>query len=187
MGALHWEEVFVDEWGKKDLNYTTGRILDNHRKMECNASIIDEDGMGGGPLDTITEGRGDRSFSGFRNTTIAYKDNKDYANMRTLNTYKLKDMVRQGHIAINDLETRKELCRLRYTFDHSQRRILISKEKMRNDKSLTAEERKSPNKADALIMAVSLIGDIKVQQDKQYRRQPQYSQEESLFGIAGIK
>src|SRR3990167_5006019 len=27
MGALHWEEVFCDEWEHKDLNYTTGRIL----------------------------------------------------------------------------------------------------------------------------------------------------------------
>jgi len=187
MGALHWEEVFVDEWGKRDLNYTTGKILEHHRTYECSKSIIDEDGMGGGPLDSLTMGRGETDFVGFRNTAIAYKDNKDFANVRTLNAYKLKDMVRAGHIAINDIETMKELCRLRYTFDHSQRRILVSKEKMRNDKSLTSEERRSPNKADSLIMAVSLIGDVKQKQDNQYYSRPQYVQEESLFGIAGVR
>lgn len=186
MGALHWEEIFVDEWGKKDLNYTTGRILDIHKEFEVHKSVIDEDGLGGGPLDTITMGRGNSDFSGFRNTAIAYKDNKDYANVRTVNTYKLKDMVGKGHLAINDVEIMKELCRLRYTYDHSQRKILISKEAMRKNKALTDDERRSPNKADSIIMAASLIGSVKTQQDSQYYSRPSYSKEADILGMMGV-
>jgi hypothetical protein len=43
--------------------------------------------------------------------------------------------------------------------------------------------------ADALIMAVSLIGTVKEQQDQQYTQKNQTirSQDENLFNIAGIR
>jgi hypothetical protein len=46
---------------------------------------------------------------------------------------------------------------------------------------------KSPNLADALIMAISLIGDVKIQQDRQYYVKPQFYKEENLFTSAGIR
>jgi len=182
MGALHWEEIFTDEWEHRDLNYTTGRILMTANQYEVNTSIIDEDGLGSGPLDTLTKGRGLEHFVGFRNPILAYKDNKNYANPRTANTYKVKDMIDAGHLALNDTDLMKELCTLRYQFDHQQRKRLIPKEVMRNKYKI-----KSPNKADSLIMAASLIGEVKEQQDRQYINVPKYSKEESLFSIAGIR
>ena len=181
MGALHWETIFIDQWDKKDLNYTTGRILSIANEYQVNKSIIDEDGLGAGPLDMLQKGRGLDNFIGFRNPNIAYKDNKFYANNRTANTYKLKDLVMKGHICITDDALISELETLRYEFIHDQRRRLISKEKMKEDGV------KSPNLADALIMAVSLIGDVKAQQDVQYFRQPAFSKEESLFSIVGVR
>jgi len=47
---------------------------------------------------------------------------------------------------------------------------------------------KSPNLADALIYAVSLIGEIRYDQESQYmNRTPQYSKEDNLFNIAGLR
>jgi phage terminase large subunit len=183
MGALHWEVCFVDKWEHKDLNYTTGRILTTSSEQKIDKSIIDEDGIGSGPLDTLRQGRGLDNFHGFRNPPINYKDNKAYGNARTLNTYKLKDLILKGHIHIKDEELLAELeSAFRYTFDHNQRKILISKDNMRNKYQV-----KSPNLADALIMAISLIGDVKARQDTQYYRQPQSSREENLFNIAGVR
>ena len=180
-GALHWEQVFVDQWEHKDLNYTTGRILLTSNEQNVNKSIIDEDGIGAGPFDTLNKGRGLQNFVGFRNPAIGYSENKSFGNARTLNAYKLKDMIMKGHLVITDENLIKELTTLKYTFDHNQRRILISKEKMRTDNI------PSPNLADALIMAVSLIGEINYAQETQFQHQPQYSKDSNLFNLAGIK
>lgn len=182
MGALHWEVIHVDEWGHKDLNFTTGRILEIHKDYQVEQSIIDEDGLGAGPLDSLNVGRQLTCFTGFKNPNIAYKDNREYANPRTINAYKAKDMFRKHHLAITHIPLMKELCTIKYTYDHQQRKVLVSKDKMRK------EGIKSPNLADALIMAVSLIGDVKAKQDNQYAvRKPQYCPEENIFGLAGIR
>ena len=181
MGALHWEEIYVDEWEHRDLNYTTGRILEIANQYRVDLSAIDEDGFGSGPLDTLTHGRKLDYFKGFRNPSISYHDNKQFGNPRTINAYKLKDMLMQGHLCIKDQKTIDELLTIKYEFDHQQRRLLVSKDKMRKDGI------KSPNRADAVIMAASLIGQVKERQDEQYAPQ-QYgsSKEDNLFKIAGV-
>lgn len=181
MGALHWEVCFVDQWDHKDLNYTTGRILMTSNENGVEVSVIDEDGIGAGPLDTLNKGRGLHNFIGFRNPTISYADNEYFANQRTANTYKLKELVAKGHICIPDQGLLDELETLKYTFDHNQRRILISKDKMKK------EGVKSPNMADALIMAVSQIGEIRYDQEKQYVNLPRAYKEDNMFKTAGIR
>ena len=61
------------------------------------------------------------------------------------------------------------------------RRILVSKEEMRK------KGVKSPNMADAFLMAASLINEVKQQQDSQYVRRYREPVEENLFHIAGIR
>jgi len=181
MGALHWEVVHCDEWDKKDLNYTTGRILTTSRELELTKSNIDADGLGAGPLDSLREGRGYKSFEGFRNLPIGFKDDPYYANVRTQAVYKLKDMIQKGHLCIPFDDLIKELLTLRYGYDNYQRKRLISKDLMRKDGI------KSPNLADALIMAVALVGEVKYEQSAQYYSQPAYSAEGDLFKIGGVK
>jgi len=183
MGALHWEVSLVDEWDHKDLNYTTGRIMMTTNEQNVSESVIDEDGLGAGPYDTLTKGRQLDDYYGFRNPQIAYKDDKQYANVRTRNAYKLKDMLMKGHICIPDDRLREELATMKYTFDHNQRRILVSKDQMRK------QGIKSPNMADALIMAVSRIGHVKAKQDREYTPPDNdtYGKEENLFNIAGVR
>ncbi len=181
MGALHWEQNVSEQWDHRDLNYTTGNILLMSNEKKFNRSIIDEDGIGAGPLDTLNKGRGLNNFIGFRNPAIGYQENKFFANRRTENAYKLKDLILKGHIRITDDELIAELETLKYTFDHNQRRILISKDKMKKDGF------KSPNLADALIMAVSLIGEVQDQQANQYRPRTLQHQNDNLFDIAGVR
>ena len=181
-GALHWAVTFVDQWDHKDLNYTTGRILTTSMEQQSNKSIIDEDGIGAGPLDMLNKGRELDNFVGFRNPPINIKQDKFFGNRRTANVYKLKELVTKGHITIENEELIRELCTLRYCYDHYQRKILISKDKMRKDGV------KSPNLADALIMAISLIGDVNYKQMEKYQtRQPAYSKEDNLFANAGVR
>lgn len=181
MGALHWEELPPTQWEHKDLSYTTGRILMISNEQKVDKSIIDEDGIGAGPLDMLNKGRNLDNFTGFRNPPISYEDNKFFGNNRTKNAFKLKDMILKGYICLTSDETIDELMTLKFTYDNHQRRILISKEKMRKDGI------KSPNLADALIMAVSMIEGINYKQDIQYSRNPTYSKEDNLFNNAGIR
>ena len=181
MGALHWEEVFCDEWEHKDLNYTTGRILLIANECGVDMAAIDEDGLGSGPLDSLRKGRGLEYFVGFRNPSIGYRENHSFANPRTVNAYKLKEGLTNGHRHIKTQKVIDELLTIKYEFDHNQRRVLVSKDKMRKDGI------KSPNLADAVIMAESLIGQVKARQDGQYERTATYAKEESLFQIAGVR
>jgi hypothetical protein len=181
MGALHWEVCHIEQWEHKDLNYTTGRILSITNEHRVNKAIIDEDGIGAGPLDTLNKGRGLEYFTGFRNPTQSYEKDSSYANPRTSNAFKVKDYLLKGHIYFTDDDLINELSTLKFTFDNNQRRILISKEKMRK------EGVKSPNLADALIMAVSMIGEIKYNQDKQYYNLPALYKETDMLKEAGIR
>ncbi|MBX4215854.1 phage terminase large subunit, partial [Candidatus Parcubacteria bacterium] len=97
MGALHWEEIFSDEWGKMDLNWTTGRILDICNEYKVDMAAIDVDGLGSGPFDTLNKGRNLDYFVPFRNPPYSYERNKYFCNERTVNAYKFKDAVSKGH------------------------------------------------------------------------------------------
>ena len=180
MGALIWKVAHAEQWQHKDLDYTTGRILSIVNTLDSTGNIIDEDGIGGGPLDTLNKGRG-LDYKGFRNPNLSYKDNPFYGNKRTACVFKLKELISQGHISLTDEELCQELATLKFKFMSDGRRILISKEDMRK------EGIKSPNLADALIYAVSLIGEVKEQQDRQYISRPAYSKEDNVFQIAGIR
>ena len=87
----------------------------------------------------------------------------------------------KGHLCMKTHKLIEETLTIRYEFDHHQRRILISKDMMKK-KGI-----KSPNLFDASNMAVSIIGEVKQQQMTQYKpKRATYSQEDSLFKIAGI-
>lgn len=185
-GIHYWKMFHQEQWEKKDLDYTTGRILSLSATHNNDYNIIDEDGLGGGPLDFIQRGRKRDDFEGFRNIKYSFGANRFFANPRTAAAFKLKEMVSKGFIQIPDEEVIQELMTLRYKFENDGRRRLISKDEMRK------EGVKSPNLADALLMAVSLIDDVKAYQDREtaekYGITDQYgAEEENLFKLAGIK
>lgn len=180
MGALAWKVCHVEQWEHKDLDYTAGRILSVTNQLNSTGNIIDEDGIGAGPLDTLNKGRG-LDYKGFRNYPYSYKENAYYGNPRTAAAFKLKEYVDKGFISLVDEELCQELMTLKFKFTNDGRRILVSKEDMRKLGF------KSPNLADALLMAISLIGEVKQQQDRQFVSVPQYSKESNLFELGGIR
>lgn len=181
IGALSWKVFHVEQWDHKDLDYTTGRILSISNNTNSIDNIIDEDGIGSGPLDFIQKGRKREDFQGFRNIVLSYEQDKFFANPRTKAAFKLKDYVSKGYISIPNEEVIQELMTLRYRFTNDGRRLLVSKEEMRK------KGVKSPNLADALLMAASLINEVKERQDVQYARRTNEYKEESLFAIAGVR
>lgn len=181
VGALRWETFHVEQWDHKDLDYTTGRILSIAAQQRYDDSVVDEDGIGGGPLDFITKGHKRNDFQGFKNKAFNKSENAYFGNRRTAAAFKLKEWVAKGWIRIHDESVIQELMTLRYTYTNDGRRILLSKEKMRN------EGIASPNLADALLMAVWVAQDVKAFQETQYVDFNPHTKEENLFSIAGIK
>jgi len=187
MGALAWKVFHVEQWEHRDIDYTIGRIRSTSDTHNVNDNIIDEDGIGSGPLDVIRgrnksqEFNGRDTWQGFRNPLLNKDKNKDYANPRTAAAFKLKEYISKGWIAIPDEELIQELMTLRYRFANDGRKILVSKEEMR-----TVYKIKSPNMADAALMAASVIGEVKADQDRQYVVRRHESVEENLFKLAGV-
>jgi len=181
IGALFWKIVHVEQWEHRDLDYSTGRILAVAAQHAVDDNIIDEDGIGGGPLDFITKGRKRSDFRGFRNRQTPFDDNRFFCNPRTDAAFKLREYVTKGWIAIPQEDVINELMTLRYKFSNDGRRILISKDEMKK------QGIKSPNIADATLMAASLIEDKQRLQDVQYSHRPAVYKEENLFSLAGIK
>lgn len=180
MGALNWEVVHVEQWDHKDVIYTTGRINSIVNERNIDRAIIDADGLGGPYYDIMVKGR-EKIYTEFHNINLSYEKNNDYANPRTVNTYKIKDMFLKGHLCIPDEGLLDELETLRYEYDSSQRRVLISKDKMRK---LGV---KSPNMADALIMSATLMFEARQRQENEYRPRRNEDSSDSLFKIAGVR
>lgn len=182
MGALAWRQCHEEQWEHRDLDYTTGRILSISNENKADDNVVDEDGIGAGPLDFIQKGRKREDFQGFRNHLYSFEDNKFFANPRTAAAFKLKEYVSKGYMAGLTEPVIQELMTLRYKFTNDGRRILVSKEEMRK------KGVKSPNLADAILMAASKIENITANQDKQYvPQQGQYAREENLFQLAGVR
>lgn len=183
IGALAWRVFYVDQWQDKDLNYTTGRIQSTANNERTNDNIIDEDGIGSGPLDFITKGRQRDDFRGFRNRALSFDDDRDFGNTRTRAAFKAKEYVNNGWMQIKDEGLIQELMTLRYKYTNDGRRILVSKEEMRK-KGFA-----SPNKADAFLIAVSGIDQVKLAQDRKYVPAHSYREykEDNLFATAGIR
>lgn len=182
-GALHWQVYHKEQWQKKDGDYTIGRIQSIVNTVSSEGNIVDEDGLGGPMLDVINAkiDNPHKKYKGFRNPPLSYDENKFYGNRRTQYAFKLKDMISKGWLFGLDDELCEELMTLKFVYMNDGRRILVSKEKMR------AEGIKSPNLADALIQAVSLIGEINYKQQNYYSQYPTYSKDENLLKLAGIK
>lgn len=188
-GPRSWKLIHSAEWRGLDLAWTTGKILEIVNQFNVSRAAVDIDGMGAGPFDFLANGGRSSVFHGFSNIKISHKE---FVNQRTKFAFKLKDFLRKGHIALpGDEALIIELLSIKYEFDSSQRRALVTKERMRK---LGV---KSPNKADALIYATSMIEEVSEQQQRPYEsnRQPQYSDQAwnpfandgvDLFGIAGV-
>lgn len=146
-GVNRWEQIYIEEWSKKDLMHTTGRILDIFKRMNCHLLVIDADGMGAGVVDRIKEqGREVISFHGGRKA----KKEKHYKNRRAEGYMLVKDKISKELLKIKDHPRQtQDLLSIRYSFNSRGKREIMSKEIMRKGGL------KSPDYADTLMMAVA--------------------------------
>ena len=186
---LKWELVFWDYWQKEHMD-TLRRVSEIRVEHSVDLTIIDSDGGGGrvsyGSL--IRGGRPDQTVVDWTNTTYGFDTNNLYGNCRSEFAFETADMIEKGWLKLG---THPKLFQelneaFRYEVGTDGRRTLISKPVLRK------EGIRSPNFADAVIFAVSVIPEARQQQDKkfdsQFRRpMSRQSPDGDLFRIAGIR
>lgn len=151
-GVLKWEQTHLEVWKpgqfvENRLMQIVGKIADFKHTLRPDIIVIDDDGMGGGVVDRLGELKIDCiPFRG------GEKPNKHelYGNKRTEAAFELKELVDRQYIKLaEDSEQVDQLMTLRFLYRSDKTKMLITKEKMRKDGI------KSPDRADALLMAAS--------------------------------
>jgi len=156
-GVNTWEQIFKESHSGKDLMWTVGRFIDLRREFKVGIGVVDSDGLGGGAVDrlkelsiTIVEFQGGQKP----------KEEEYFSNRRTEGYFKLKEMVDNGYLKIlNDHSQIDELLTIRYKYTSKGQKAIISKDDMRKVGI------KSPDMADALMMAVSCVNKAMIKQE----------------------
>jgi hypothetical protein len=108
----------------------------------------------------------------------------DFINLRTEGYLLIKDMVQRLWLKINTDAIIHQLLTIRYRFDSKGKKCLQTKEQMKKDGI------KSPDDADALMMACTQIKNINKAlgiQTRNRTRHPSTYKEQDLFSIGGVR
>jgi len=174
-GVTFWEHIYQDTKRNKDTMWTTGQICDLQRRFNVDLTVVDEGGIGGGVIDRLTE---------LTHPVIAFDGSvkakfERYSNARSQGYFDLKELLERGHLKLlNDPALLEQLLNIRFKYKSSGQRAIISKDEMRK------EGVKSPDRADALMMAVSQIDDCLSHKHDKENINPQYgiTEDEALLG-----
>lgn len=144
-GAVCWEQVYQEALRGKSLMETCGKIIDMRKSLDIDLIVTDDTGMGGGVTDRLDELMIDViPFNG-----AELSGRQDCVNRRAEAYFKLKEYMERGWLKIqNDRELHEQLLSLKFKYKSDGKRIITSKDEMRK------EGLKSPDRADALMMAV---------------------------------
>lgn len=153
MTGTRYQVSHIERWAKKDLMETCGRIMDLRASYHPVITVIDGDGVGAGVCDRLRENKIECiEFRGGHSPV-----NKElHLNRRAEGYGALKDLISRGLLKITSDSLLDELATIRFKFDSTGRRAMLRKEDM---KKIGV---KSPDQADALMMAVSEIPNIGV-------------------------
>ena len=138
----------LEAWRGANIMDTVGRTLEFAKRHNAETIVVDESGVGGGVLDRLIEVDSGVASIGI-NVGKSATNPERYANLRAELFDGLRSRFNQGHIEIpNDKELVGELAALRYFFTSRGQMQL-------EDKRKYSGSRKSPDKADALMLAFS--------------------------------
>jgi hypothetical protein len=163
-GERKWKQVFLQGYKHRDLMETAGRIMALNDEHKPQWIVVDDDGLGGGVVDRLIE-QG-LTISRFRAQETPVRD--QFWNKRTEQFWKLREYMRQGLIdLINDDTMTAQLSELKYKFKSNGKKFIEPKDE--------AKKRgvKSPDRADALMMACSVIPFVD-EPPKEYTKQEQF-------------
>lgn len=151
-GATKWEQIAQQTRTKDSTMETVGRAISMMQEFDIDICVVDEGGVGGGVIDRLVEtNHRVTPFDGAKKPTHTER----YYNLRSEGYFELKELIEKGNIKIvNDPMLMDQLLSISFKFNSNGTRQIISKDDMRK-KGL-----KSPDRADALMMAVSQINSV---------------------------
>lgn len=163
-----WEQVFQETKKGWDTMQTTGRILDLKREFKPSIVAIDDIGIGGGVVDRLSELRNPCQ----RFVSNAKPKNNRYENARTEGFFILKELIEKEYLKlIKDQILMEQLLSLRFKYKSDGSKYVLSKDDMRK------EGLKSPDRADALMMAIYYTDRVfqeDIRQHKEVKAETEY-------------
>lgn len=170
-GPEHWEEEYINRWKKYDTVYTTGKFSEMMNTYNPDYTIIDADGIGGAVYDNLANVRSDiLAFHGGWVEGLPKGANKKvkYKNWRTYGYLTLENLVNQGKLRLKSQFIIDQLKEIRYKYDLSMNKYIIPKEQLIEEARRKGVKYNSPDEADALMMAVSRVEELKREQAQAY-------------------
>lgn len=159
VGEKHYRQIYLEGYKGQDLMQTAGRIIDLTRRFSgIDYVVIDDIGVGTGLSDRLNEqlsgddGGGEKRKIGVvRFKASAAAIDEGFYNKRSECYWKLREFLRCGFLELLDNDTQtQQLCSIKFKFKSNGKKYIESKEDARR------RGVKSPDYADALMMAVSV-------------------------------
>lgn len=144
----HWKQIFQETYRHRDLMQTAGKAKDLKERYGADYLVVDDDGLGGGVSDRLIE----QEVAVVRFNANAEAVREGFRNARIEQFWKVRELLRQGYLELyKDDELHQQLSSLKYKFKSNGQKVLESKDE--------AKKRgiKSPDRADALMMACSVV------------------------------
>ena len=163
-GMFNWAQLAQETWKHKSLMECVGKTIDMSRQYSTDMVVIDDTGIGGGVTDRLKEMKINVvPFNGAEKPR-----NYLYSNARGEGFFRLKELFDGKRIKIlNDMALKEQLQSIRYKFKSNGEKAIISKDEMRK-KGI-----RSPDRADALMMAVYFSDKVFANTDRARRTLPQ--------------
>jgi phage terminase large subunit len=170
--ASQWHHIWQDSWKDKSTMETVGRIVELTRTWNLDQVVIDDTGVGGG----VTDRLGELRIPAIPFVGASKAVNELYLNKRSEAFFRLKEMFNLRTMKIlRDVALQSQLLSIRYKYMSSGKKGLVDKDEMRKAGI------KSPDRADALAMAVYYKDDSLNERDYEDRKQPaDYAMTEGL-------
>ena len=166
IGGYKWEQVFCKVYQGADLMTTAGRLVDLCFEYHPTELVIDDIGVGGGLVDRMFEisPKGVNITPYHANGEVSSTNKDRYVMRRDEDYFALRTMFDRGNIKILNIDDQNvDLNAIRFEFK-SGKKTIVSKDKM---KKLGY---RSPDTADPLSMAVSVVGNVYSTENKENRR-----------------
>lgn len=167
-----WEQTLIEPVKKTSAQWIVGRVMELERKYDLDLTVIDDVGFGGGVTDHLTHSR-ILPFVAQSNASASVS--REYEDSKTESHFMTDDLLKQGWLKLlGDHIQAEQLMTIRYKFNKGKKKVL-GKDEMRTK----YKEIDSPDRAEALTMAVFGTNKRPQEISEQRSNLPRYSLSES--------
>lgn len=137
----------LESVNKKDTNFTIGRVKVLNNQHGFNQVGIDDSGVGGGVTDGLKESHKNIAAINFGESAI---EDERFENRKAELFWVLRETIRDKQISLpDDKELINQLCSIKYSYNRKGKIKIESKDELKK------RGLKSPDKADALAIALA--------------------------------